>query len=131
MSGIPRGERRIAPVAVASLLAVALLAGCDAPRERELASVPARLVCMVNDRYFGVDQIPVTIEDRTYYGCCAGCEKTIRENHAVRTAVDPVTGTAVDKATAAVGAFPDGSVRYFENEGNLERYRIVTQRRAG
>jgi len=40
----------------------------------------------------------------------------------VRQAVDPVSKKTVDKATAVIGAQPDGSVLYFENAANLARY---------
>ena len=39
-----------------------------------------------------------------------------------RAATDPVTGAKVDKATAVVGALPDGSVRYFESEKTLRQF---------
>lgn len=62
--------------------------------------------------------------DRTYFGCCAGCERKIRGDPRVRAAVDPVSGRVVDKATAVIGALPDHKVFYFENEENLRRFRV-------
>ena len=115
----------IPPVALA-WFAVMALGGCGASSESELASVPTRYVCMVNDKFFGTDQIPVTVADQTYYGCCAGCEKTLRENRSVRFAIDPVSGREVDKATAAIGALPDGRVYYFEHKKNLRKFRTQT-----
>lgn len=79
-------------------------------------------VCMVTNRVFEKDQIPVQVEGRTYYGCCEGCKQTLAKNPAARTAVDPVSGKPVDKARAVIGAAPDGSVLYFENEANLKKY---------
>ena len=52
--------------------AAAPAAGRDAAT---VSRVPdANLVCMVNDRYMGVEQIPVQVEGRTYYGCCEMCK---------------------------------------------------------
>jgi YHS domain-containing protein len=80
-------------------------------------------VCMVNDTFFARQQIPVEVEGRTYYGCCAACKQRLAEDAAIRSAVDPVTGEAVDKATATIAARPDGSVLYFASEENLAKYR--------
>ncbi len=106
-----------------AVFAAVALGACGSPGTSELTSVPTRYVCMVNDHFFGNDQIPVPVAGQTYYGCCAGCEKTLRENRSARFAVDPVSGEEVDKATAAIGALPDGSVYYFESEGNLRKFR--------
>lgn len=80
-------------------------------------------ICMVNDRYTGQRQIPITAEGRTYYGCCAGCVSRLQNDPAVRTAVDPVTGNRVDKATAVAARLNDGRVLYFENAESVARYR--------
>ena len=84
-------------------------------------------VCMVTNKVFEKDQIPVPVEGRTYYGCCEGCKQTLANNPEARTAVDPVSGKSVDKATAVVGARPDGSVLYFENEANLQEFALKQQ----
>jgi YHS domain-containing protein len=89
--------------------------------------VESKRVCMVTNQEFEKDQIPVVVEGRTYYGCCEGCKKTLASNAAVRTAVDPVSGKAVDKAVAVIGAKPDGSTLYFENEANLKKYAAKPQ----
>ena len=80
------------------------------------------LVCMVNDMEMGKEQIPVVIEGRTYYGCCAMCKERLARDAASRTAVDPLSGKSVDKAKAVIGRRPDGSVVYFETEANLRKY---------
>jgi hypothetical protein len=36
------------------------------------------MVCMVNNSYKGSEMIPVSIGDRTYYGCCVSCEKKLK-----------------------------------------------------
>jgi YHS domain-containing protein len=80
------------------------------------------LVCMVNDMDMGKAQIPVVVEGRTYYGCCAMCKERLSKDAAIRAAVDPVSGKKVDKAKAVIGKRPDGSVIYFESEKNLREY---------
>jgi YHS domain-containing protein len=80
------------------------------------------LVCMVNDRFMGTQQIPVKVEGRTYYGCCEMCKTRLWQDKTVRYAQDPVTGKTVDKATAVIGRRPDGSVLYFESATTLARY---------
>ena len=80
------------------------------------------LVCMVNDMDMGKAQIPVVVEGRTYYGCCAMCKERLAKDAAIRSAIDPVSGKSVDKAKAVIGKRADGSVLYFESEANLRRY---------
>lgn len=80
-------------------------------------------VCMVNDLHYQDVQIEVPVGEKTYYGCCQGCVTTLKMDPESRAATDPVSGAKVDKATAVVGALPDGSVRYFESEKTLEQFR--------
>ena len=80
-------------------------------------------VCMMNDRVMGVPQIPVVVDAKTYYGCCAMCKERLANNPASRTSTDPVTGRSVDKAKAVIAQRPDGSVLYFESQATLRRYR--------
>lgn len=93
-----------------------------AAQSTSLRKVETKRVCMVTNRVFEKDQIPVAVQGRTYYGCCEGCKQTLANNSAARTAVDPVSGKTVDKAAAVIGARPDGSTFYFENESNLKKY---------
>ncbi len=79
-------------------------------------------VCMVNDRFMGSEQIPVAVDGKTYYGCCASCKDKLQNNVEARTAVDPVTQQPVDKATAVIGKTAKGAVMYFENEASFNRY---------
>lgn len=118
--------RWIAPLTLAFLAGVALSA-CGTSEAGDLSSVPTRHVCMVNDHFFGTDQIPVKVDGRTYYGCCEGCKKTLREKRSARFAIDPVSRREVDKATAVIGALPNGRVFYFENERNLKEFRAPTR----
>jgi len=82
----------------------------------------AKKVCMVNNRLFDKDQVPVEIDGKTYYGCCEMCKQALKDKAELRSAVDPVSGKAVDKATAVIGARADGTVLYFENADNLKAF---------
>lgn len=84
--------------------------------------IEAKYVCMVNDQHYKGIQIEVPVGDKTYYGCCQGCVTTLKMDPESRTATDPVTGAKVDKATAVIGALPDGTVRYFESEKTLKQF---------
>ena len=77
--------------------------------------VPNDKVCMVNDRFMGIKQIPIEVDGITYYGCCQDCVKKIQENlGGVRYSKDPVSGEKVDKANAIiVQNREDGTVYYF------------------
>lgn len=108
----------------AAILALALAAHPALAGEKAgaLKRVENKKVCMVNDQLFERDQIPIKVEDKTYYGCCEMCKERLAKDAAARTAVDPVSGKKVDKATAVIAARADGSVLYFENEANLAKY---------
>lgn len=84
--------------------------------------VPNNQVCMVTNVYFERKQIPVETSGKTYYGCCENCKKTLAEDPASRTAVDPVSKKPVDKAGAVIAANDDGEVLYFENKKSFETY---------
>jgi YHS domain-containing protein len=104
------------------LTATGVLAPADAESQSALAKIEPSYVCMMNDKRFPEPQIPVEVEGRTYYGCCAMCKERLSQDAAARTAVDPVSGKTVDKATAVIGAAPDGRVFYFESETNLAQF---------
>lgn len=87
-----------------------------------LKRVESKLVCMVNNQYFGKDQIPVQVDGKTYYGCCEMCKERLAKDAAARTATDPLTGKPVDKATAVIAVQDDGKVLYFADEKNFEQY---------
>jgi YHS domain-containing protein len=121
----PRFTRLAATLAVALLTIGAIGAIGATPAfaaEPALQKVEAKKVCMVNDQLFGKDQIPVEVEGRTYYGCCAMCKERLAKDEAARTSVDPLSGKKVDKAAAVIGARPDGSVLYFESEKTFAEY---------
>lgn len=80
-------------------------------------------VCMVNNQFMGKPQIPVAVEGRTYYGCCAMCKDKLEKDPGARMAQDPVTGEQVDKTTAVIIKDETGKVLYFASEDTLRRYR--------
>jgi YHS domain-containing protein len=82
-------------------------------------------VCMVNDQFFSRAQIPVEVDGKTYFGCCEMCKGRLASDPSVRSGKDPVSGKLVDKATALIGATPNGGVLYFENQENFDRYRAT------
>lgn len=81
------------------------------------------LVCMVNDQYMGVPQIPVEVGGKVYFGCCPACRDRLMTDPSLRAARDPVSHAAVDKAMAVIARRPDGKLLYFANEDNLRNYR--------
>jgi YHS domain-containing protein len=107
---------------VAALSALALLVVSSAALAEPLTRVEAKRVCMVNDTAFPKDQIPVEVEGKTYFGCCEMCKGRLAQDASARSAVDPVSGQKVDKATAIIGATPDGKVLYFESEKTFTTY---------
>lgn len=84
--------------------------------------VEPKKVCMINERVFANDQIPVQVAGKTYYGCCEMCKTALAQDGSKRTALDPVSKRKVDKAVAVIGADKKGHVYYFENEENLRAF---------
>lgn len=78
---------------------------------------------MVTNQFMGRPQIPVEVEGRIYYGCCATCKGKLEHLPEARTAQDPVTGEPVDKAAAVIVQDAAGRVLYFASEDTLRRYR--------
>jgi len=77
-------------------------------------------VCMMNNKHFATEQIPVEVNGKMYYGCCQGCVESLKNNRAIRYAIDPYSGEEVDKADAYIVLNSDGSqnVLYFKSEEN-------------
>lgn len=88
-----------------------------------VVQVESKYVCMMTDHVFPKEQIPVAVEDKTYYGCCEMCEARLKSSAESRVAVDPVSGQQVDKAVAVIGATPEGGVYYFESVENLKSFK--------
>lgn len=79
-------------------------------------------VCMVNNQFMGRPQIPVQVDGKTYYGCCAMCKGRLQSDASTRAASDPVSHKPVDKATAVIGRLPNGSTLYFASRANFDTY---------
>jgi YHS domain-containing protein len=112
---------------VALTAGLALAAGTDGSHPAPLKKVEPQKACMVNNMAFDKDQIPTTVEGHTYYGCCPMCKEKLEKDASLRSAVDPVSGKKVDKATAVIAAQADGSVLYFESQETLEKYSAPKQ----
>lgn len=102
--------------------ALALVSIGQTAQAEPLERVEAKKVCMVNNTVFPKDQIPVEVEGKTYFGCCEMCKGRLAKDAAIRSATDPVSGNTVDKASAIIGADPDGKVQYFESEETFARF---------
>jgi YHS domain-containing protein len=102
-------------------VATAAFASDDAAADKAVL-VPAKNVCMINDRSMANDQIPVEVDGKTYYGCCPMCKERLAKEEASRYAIDPVSGKKVDKAKAVIGALPGAAVLYFESIENFAKY---------
>lgn len=115
-------RRQMVRVLTVVLAAALLVSIGTAVRAEPLERVESKRVCMVNDTVFPRDQIPVDVDGKTYFGCCEMCKGRLAKDASVRSATDPVTGKSVDKATAIIGAGPDGKVQYFESEETFSRF---------
>lgn len=121
---------RLAAAVSAAALLTAVSAAPALAADSKAAAKPAaavtkvepKKVCMINNELMDKDQIPVEVQGKTYYGCCKMCKDKLTTDAASRSAVDPVSGKTVDKASAVIGAKADGSVLYFENDENLAKY---------
>lgn len=100
----------------------ALAVDTTAPVTDWLKPVEASKVCMVNNKAFDKDQIPVEVDGKTYYGCCPMCKDMLGKDVTKRMATDPISSKEVDKSTAVIGADLEGNVHYFENENNLKEF---------
>ena len=90
----------------------------------ETQQLKTNQVCMMNNKFFGKDQIPVEVGGKTYYGCCEGCKTTLKESPSTRVSKDPYSGEEVDKADAYIVKKPNGSdeVLYFKSVATYENF---------
>jgi YHS domain-containing protein len=93
-------------------------------KSEKTANVESSFVCYVNNAYMGIEQIPVEVDGKIYYGCCEGCVDKLKNMRETRFAIDPLTGNEVDKALAYIALKPNGNgeVLYFESEKNYLKY---------
>jgi len=85
----------------------------------------SELVCMVNDTYMGTMQIPILVDNKTYYGCCEMCKDKLRNGDEHRYAQDPLTKEKVDKASAFIVLESAKSERvlYFSSIETFKKYK--------
>lgn len=107
----------VALVTLLMLQTGTVLAGQEIAKPAETSHV-----CMVNDAIMAKPQIPVVVDGKTYYGCCAMCAEGLKSDASLRAAKDPVTGSAVDKAKAVIGMGPKGEALYFESLETFNTY---------
>ena len=81
-------------------------------------------VFMINNRFMNSKQIAVPLNDKTYYGCCEGCVKALKEDSTTHYMPDPLSREQVDKAIAFIIGKPDfkEDVLYFKTETNAKEY---------
>lgn len=81
-------------------------------------------VCMINNRFMNSEQIAVPLGDKTYYGCCEGCVKALKDDSITHYITDPLSGEQVDKAIAFIIGKPGSKedVLYFKTETNAREY---------
>ncbi|WP_152537361.1 MULTISPECIES: hypothetical protein [Aquimarina] len=86
--------------------------------------VPNEKVCMVNDRFMGVKQIPIDVDGTTYFGCCQGCVEKLQKNiDDVRFGSNPLNDKKVDKASAVIVQDKgNGSVFYFASKEDAQDF---------
>lgn len=89
-----------------------------------ITKLPNNEVCMVNNRFMNSVQIAVPLNNKTYYGCCEGCVKTLNEDSTSRFSSDPLSGEQVDKAIAFIIGKPGSKedVLYFKSDSNAKEY---------
>jgi hypothetical protein len=127
---LPRAATKLAASQVAS--AAAPEAPAPASSSRAVPAAAGKLVriadhgevCMLSNRFFGAgkQQVPADADGKKYYGCCARCAARLAQNAGARTAIDPVTGNPVDKASAVLAHDASNQVLYFESEASFARY---------
>ena len=89
-----------------------------------ITKLPNNQVCMVNNRFLNSEQIPVPVNGKTYYGCCEGCVKVLKEDSASHYTYDLLSNEQVDKAIAFIIGKPGSKedVLYFKSEANATTY---------
>jgi YHS domain-containing protein len=92
--------------------------------DKAITKLPNSQVCMVNNRFLNSEQIAVPLDGKTYYGCCEGCVKMLKENPSSHFITDPFSGQQVDKAIAFIIGKPGSKedVLYFVSEINAREY---------
>ncbi len=85
-------------------------------------------VCMLQDTVQAQAGLEYEHQGKKYYLCCGGCLAAFKAGAAqYSTAMDPVTGAKVDKATAPIYAYR-GRAYFFASEESLSRFAQDPQR---
>ena len=89
-------------------------------------------ICMVDNIYQGdYPSIPISINNRTYYGCSQKANRDLTSIDSLRVAIDPISKAEVDKAKAIIAIHPnkDGKVMYFGSKETYDQYLKVLNNR--
>lgn len=113
-----------------SLFSMTLIAGLSSNgwtksefSQAQIKPVESNQVCMVTNKFMGSEQIPVSVDGKTYYGCCQGCVSKLKNEKKAQSSTDPLTGEAVDKASAfTVALSGSNNVLYFKSERTYKDY---------
>src|SRR5712692_8921572 len=127
--------KRVAVIGVASLLltGVALFLTRSASTENVAGRYGERLmdrtrVCMLQDTVQARAGLEYEYQGKKYYLCCGGCLAAFKAGaEQYSTAVDPVTGTKMDKAIAPIYAYR-GHAYFFASEESLATFAQERQR---
>ena len=93
-----------------------------------IPSIDAKQVCAVENMIQARDGIPCEHDGKTYWVCCPRCVDAFKDNpDAYRLATDPVSGEAVDKATALVQPYA-GRVFFFGSEATRAAFNKEPER---
>ena len=95
-------------------------------------TIPHSKICMVDDIFQGdFPSTPVSINNKTYYGCSQKATRDLTTVDSLRMAIDPMSKEKVDKATAIVAIHPDkdGKVMYFGSKDTYNKYLAVLNRK--
>jgi len=131
-----RVRKRAAVIGGAALLLVGVVTLCFtrlASTEEASGRSGARLtdrtrVCMLQDTVQGRAGLEYEYQGKKYYLCCGGCLAAFKgDAEQYSTAVDPVTGAKVDKATAPIYAY-QGRAYFFASEESLSKFTQDPQR---
>ena len=88
-------------------------------------------ICMVDDIFQGdFPSVPISINNKTYYGCSQKANRDLSTIDSLRSAVDPISRAKVDKATAIIAIHPDkdGKVIYFGSKETYDKYLEVLEK---
>ena len=91
--------------------------------EAELKRVDPSHTCMGSNKETGKPEAFVEVDGKRYHGCSEMCIVNLEKNQNFRYGIDPVSGNKVDKATALIGARPNGDLLYFESEETFRTFR--------